>query len=368
MKIALVHEFLTQFGGAERVLQAIHEMYPNAPIFVLVKSDAIVEKYFPKADIRTSFLQNLPGNPGRYKWYLPLMPRAIESFDFTGYDLVISDSSAFAKGVMTKPPTKHISYIHTPTRYLWGETDFYLKTNVPWYIRPFIRIYIPKLRAWDLTAARRPDVVIANSKEVQNRIKKYYNRDSQIIHPFIPDAYLSPPKGGVKRGDFYLMGGRLVLYKRYDIVIEAFKKSGRRLLVSGSGAGEQALKKQAAGLRGIRFTGHVSDQQLKRLYHRAKAYIFPGLDDFGMTPLEAMACGAPVICLGQGGALETVINGTTGVYFASQTAEAVNQAIERFERVERFKRNILRRHALQFSQKKFTLLMKGAINGTTGLS
>lgn len=367
MNVALVHEFLTQFGGAERVLQALHEMFPKAPIFVLVKDEKIIREHFPKADIRASWLQKLPG---WYKQYLVLMPKAIESLELSGYDLVISDSSAFAKGVITKPPTKHISYIHTPTRYLWGETEFYLKTAAPWLLRPLLSLIIPWLRRWDFKAAQRPDILIANSKEVQSRIKKYYHRDITVIHPFVDDRFLNS-KFAIRHPDFYLTGGRLVPYKHYDIVVDAFKKNGKPLKIVGSGYGLSALKKQALGTKNIEFLGHVSDQELIKLYQQTKAYIFPALEDFGIVTLEAQACGTPVICYGKGGSLETMIDGKTGVYFNEQTPQAVNTAIEQFERFEQdglFNPWIARKHALHFSKKKFKIELKKVIYGVKGLS
>lgn len=368
MKVALVHEFLTQSGGAERVLQALHEMFPAAPIFVLVKDERVVKKHFANAKIVTSFLQNLPGMPRWYKLYLPLMPKAIETFDFYGYDLVISDSSAFAKGVITKPPAKHLSYIHTPTRYLWGETQYYIKTVVPALFRPLLSPVIPWLRRWDYRAAQRPNVLIANSKEVQRRIKRYYQRDSLLVHPFVDDRYLRTPKVLSRKLDFYLLAGRIVPYKRYDIVVEAFKKNGRRLKIAGTGYGLQQLQKLAAGVSNIKFLGRVNDDSLVKLYRAARAFIFPALEDFGIVTLEAQALGKTVICYGKGGSLETVIDGKTGVYFNRQTPQAVNKAIECFEQLERvgrFRPAILRRHALQFSKDKFIINVKKVIQTVT---
>lgn len=347
------------------MLKALHEMYPKASIFVLVKDEKIVREHFSGADVRATWLQKLPGMPKAYKAYLALMPKATESIDLKDYDLVISDSSAFAKGVITKPQTKHISLIHTPTRYLWGETGFYLKTAVPWLYRPLLSLIIPWLRRWDSKAAQRPDILLANSKEIQRRIKLFYNRDSKVVYPFVNDRFINAKP--LKRENFYLISGRIVPYKRYDIVIKAFLKNKKRLVVAGSGYGLKKLRKLAKNAPNIDFRGRVSDETLLKLCRQAKALIFPALEDFGIVPLEAQAVGTPVICYGKGGSLETVINNKTGVYFNEQTTESLLAALERFERFERFERGLLRRHALQFSKKNFILAMRKEINGIKGL-
>lgn len=363
MKVALVHEFLTQFGGAERVLLALKELFPNAPIYTLLYNKAETGKWFGKFDIRTSWLQNLPFAKTNYRWYLPLMPAAIQSFDFSPYDLVISDSSAFAKGVITKPPTVHISYIHTPTRYLWQDEQFYRETAVPMLLQPLLKTITPWLRNWDYRAAQRPNFLISNSKTVAARVRKYYNHTSEVIFPFIEAKKIKISK---KPKNYFLMAGRIVPYKRYNIVIEAFKRLGLPLVIAGTGWGEAALRRElkipdvqpvdtpGVSKSDLRLFGYVSDRKLAELYSECRALIFPALEDFGIVPLEAMASGRPVIAYRAGGATETVIEGKTGIFFDEQTPEAIIKAVKRFQtQSSKFDPRQIRAHALQFDKSVF---------------
>ncbi len=350
MKVALVHEFLTQYGGAERVLEAILEIFPDATIHTLVYDKEKMGKYFGKYKIKTSFLQKMPLGIKKYKWYLTLMPKAIESFDFIGYDLVLSDASAFAKGVITKKPTVHVCYCHTPTRYLWQESKFYIQTaGIPKIIQPIMPPVIKSLRKWDYKAAQRPDYFIANSKTVQKRIKKYYHRDSVVIYPSVDFDNFSP---STNTENFYLIAGRMVPYKRNDIVIQAFNiLKDKKLIVAGDGYGLQDLKKIATS-RNIEFVGRVSDNALKKYFSTCKAFIFAAEEDFGITPLEAMASGRPVIAYGKGGATETIINGKTGVFFKEQTKESLIGAIKKYE-ANKFNKNDAILQAKKFEKKQF---------------
>jgi len=354
MKVALVHEFLTQFGGAERVLLALKELYPDAPIYTLVYNSNKVGKWFGKYDIRVSWLQKLSFAKTKYRWYLTLMPWAIQSFDFSGYDLVISDSSAFAKGIITKPPTLHISYIHTPTRYLWQDEQFYRETAVPKLLQPLLKLVTPSLRQWDYKAAQRPDFLVSNSKTVADRVRKYYKRNSEVIYPFIKaDKF----KIARKPKNYFLTAGRIVPYKRYDIVIEAFKKLELPLVIAGTGWGIKNIKNQISKIKNnsnIKLLGQVSDKQLAKLYRECQALIFPALEDFGIVPLEAMASGRPVIAFRAGGATETIIEGKTGLFFDEQTPEAVIAAVKKFNGLT-FKWNPrqIRGHALKYDKSVF---------------
>lgn len=358
MKIAIVHEFLTQFGGAEQVLKAILEIYPDADLYTLVYDDKKMSKYFRGAQIYTSFLQKMPLGVKKYKWYLPLMPKAIESFDLSRYDLIISDSSAFAKGAITSGKSLHICYCHTPTRYLWSETDFYLATaGIPFFVKPFMPLVIKKLRAWDYLAAQRPNYILANSNVVKQRIKKYYKRESQVLYPYVDCSKFNIcPE--IK--DYFLLAGRIVPYKRYDIVVRAFNKLNLSLKVVGDGYGLSALKKIAVSNK-IEFLGRVSDEALKKYYCQAKAYIFPAEEDFGITPLESMASGRPVIAYNAGGATETVKENLTGTFFQHQTPESIIQTIKNFNE-KKYNPQKIRDYALRFDKKIFQQNIKTTIN------
>lgn len=354
MKVALIHEFLTQLGGAEKVLQAIIELFPDAPIYTLVYNEKKTGSVFGKKDIRTSFLQKMPFGVSKYKWYLTLMPTAIESFDLSDYDLVISDSSAFAKGVITQPGTVHICYCHTPTRYLWQISDFYLKTaGIPWPIDKIVPPFLNYLRVWDWQAAQKPDHIIANSKTTQARIKRYYNRDSDIIHPFVDSAGFQPSE---KVKDYYLIAGRMVPYKKNDLVIQAFNDLKLSLKVVGDGYGLAELKKLVKNPK-IEFLGRVSDQELKKYLAECRAFIFPSEEDFGIMPLEAMASGRPVIAYKKGGATETIKEGITGTFFKEQTPQCLIDTIKRFH-ADKYNSRVIRQHALDFDKSIFKKKLK----------
>ncbi|MFH1781787.1 MAG: glycosyltransferase, partial [Patescibacteria group bacterium] len=255
MKIALIHDHLVQDGGGEKVLAAFHEIWPDAPTYVLVHNKKNSNKVFHDKDIRTSFIQRLPFGVSKYKYYFPLMPSAVENYDLMDYDVVLSSNSAFAKGVITQPKTLHICYCHTPTRFLWSDTHSYLRElGASSIIKKVLPWYLSNVRVWDRLAAERVDQYIANSRIVQDRIQKYYNSKSDIIHPPVEARkfFISQPK------DYFLAGGRLVPYKRYDLIIDAFNRLGRPLKIYGDGPEMEALKKRARP--NIEFLGRVSDE------------------------------------------------------------------------------------------------------------
>lgn len=357
-RVALVHEFLVQRGGAERILEAFTELFPNAPIYTLVYDRDRFGPSLANHDIRTSFIQKIPLGVKHYRELLALMPKAIESFDLNGYQLVLSNCSSFAKGVITRPPTRHFCYCHTPTRFIWLETNYYVETTgVPRLLQPIVIRLLKKMRPWDYNAAQRPDLIIANSQNIRQRIKKIYHRESPVIHPFVNiDQFSINPH----RGNYYLIGGRLVLYKRYDLVIKAFNASNKPLVVFGEGQDRPVLEKMAISQK-IKFIGRVGDDELAKLYSNALAYIYPGEEDFGIQPLESMASGVPVIALGRGGTLETVIDRQTGLFFDEQTPQAVNKAISQFEKMK-FNKSIIRQRALSFTKERFMIRMIDAIN------
>ncbi|OGY78701.1 MAG: hypothetical protein A3B74_04935 [Candidatus Kerfeldbacteria bacterium RIFCSPHIGHO2_02_FULL_42_14] len=349
MKIALVHDHLAQDGGAESVLKVFHELWPEAPIFVLLHDTQSADPIFSKANVQTSFIQHLPLGVKKYKWYLPLMPVAVEHFDLSAFDVVISSSASLAKGVLTSPHTLHICYCHTPTRYLWTDTKQYVQELAyNRFMKKVIACYLSFLRIWDLAAADRVDIFLANSKIVKQRIKKYYKRESTVIYPPVDLSQFRISTD--EKDNYFLIGGRLVPYKRYDIAIQAFNAMKRRLKVFGSGPDEQRLKKLAGDT--IEFEGRVSDEQLAVLYQKAQALIFPQEEDLGIIPIEAMASGTPVIAYQRGGVTETVIQGKTGTFFEDQNWQSLTKAVLQFHPGQ-FDPKVIRAHVEQFSVERF---------------
>lgn len=364
MRVALVHEFLTQLGGAERVLEVFHELFPDAPVYTLVYDEQKTDSRFKGYDLRVSFLQKFYQISKSYKWLLPLMPRAIQSFDLSTYDLVLSDSSAFTKGVKVKKPAVHISYCHTPTRYLWQEMDDYVKAAIPPLVRPLVKPYLKHyLRKWDYRAAQRPGFLIANSLTVQKRIKQYYNRDSEVIYPPVDTEFF---KGGNGRkgskGEYYFTASRLEPYKKIDLVVEAFNRLNLPLKVAGDGTQAQSLKRKAKG--NIEFLGRVSDEELRELYGNAKAFIFPALEDAGIMTLESLACGTPVIGFAKGGTAEFIKNEEHGVLFAEQTTPAISSAAKKLATMK-FDPEKLRARALEFDKAKFKEKVRACVSALT---
>lgn len=352
MKIALIHDHLAQDGGAEKVLQAFQEIWPEAPTFVLVHNPHNASEAFNNKDIRTSFIQRLPFGVKRYQWYFPLMPTAVESYDLMDYDVVLSSTASFAKGVITKPETLHICYCHTPTRYLWSDTHSYVRElGASRLVKWMLPFFLTNVRVWDKAAADRVDKFIANSKLVQDRIVKYYKSGSDVIYPPVRLDAFSPQAGT----DYYLAGGRLVPYKRFDIIVEAFSHLGRKLIIFGDGPEYNSLRSLASS--NIEFVGKVSDEQLAQLYKGALGFINPQVEDFGITMVEAMASGTPVIAYRAGGAVEIVEEGVTGEFFDHQTWEDLADAIIHFQ-PEQYDPHVIRARAEQFSMTKFKTEIK----------
>jgi len=352
MKTALIHDHLAQDGGAEKVLQTFLEMFSDPTIYTLLYDKKNILKNYSTYDIQASIIQRLPGGVSHYKWYLPLMPMAVEFFDLRNYDLVISDTSSFAKGVITQPDTMHICYCHTPTRYLWSDMHQYLnELKYNKYIKKVISLILTWLRMWDRNAADRVDYFIANSQNVKIRIKKYYRRDSVVIYPPVDTDKF---KISNREKDYFLAGCRLAPYKRVDLVIEAFKKLGAdyKLKIFGDGIDKKRLEKIAKGCSNIEFLGRVSDSEKAELYSQAKAYINPQEEDFGITVVESMASGRPVIAYNKGGATETVIEGKTGLFFSKQETCSLVEVLENFSKTN-FSPEIIREHALKFSKERF---------------
>ena len=352
MKIALVHDWLTTLAGAEKVLEAIYELYPY-PIYTLVKDEnKLKNSIFEKADIRTSFIQKFPKAKIKYRNYLLFFPLAIEQFDLSEYDVIISSSHAVAKGVLTNSSQLHICYCHTPIRYGWDLYHRYLdEAGLSKGMKGFIaKLILHYIRIWDYTTTNRVNYFIANSKYVAKRIKKIYGRDATVIYPPVDvDKF----ELNVNKEDFYLTASRMVPYKKMDLIVEAFSKlPDKKLVVIGDGPNFKKIKSKAE--KNIEFLGYQPFEVLKNYMQKAKAFVFAAEEDFGIIPVEAQACGTPVIAYGKGGIIETVVNGKTGIFFREQTVESLIEAVRKFERFEdKFDLFEIRKNAEKFSKERF---------------
>lgn len=349
MKVALVHDYLNQMGGAERVVLALHELFPEAPLYTSIYDPQRVDPAFQKMDIRTSFMQKLPFVMKHHQPYLPFYPFAMESLDLRGYDLVLSSSSAFGKGVIVRPETLHICYCHTPMRWCWSYREYVERENLGGMARRILPLLITWLRVWDQTTAMRVDHFIANSPVVAARIQKYYRRESLVIPPPV-EASRFPFDPTVQPGNYFLSLGRLAPYKRVDLAIEACNRLQLPLVVIGGGRDEKRLKGMAGPT--IRFLGRLSDSEVLQYMTHCRAFLFPGEEDFGITPLEIQASGRPVIAYGAGGALASMIDGITGIFFHEQTVESLVEVLAAFDE-RRYDPRKIREHALDFDKPRF---------------
>jgi glycosyltransferase involved in cell wall biosynthesis len=348
MKIAIVHDYLNQYGGAERVLECFMDLFPNAPIYTMIADLTKMPERFKNADIRTSFIQSIPFSKDHYKKMLPLFPIAVEQFDLKEYDVVLTSSSAFAKGVLTNSNQVNICYCYTPMRYLWDLYHQYIKEDVT---NPVFRKILPyilhRIRIWDQLTAQRVDHFIADSSSISKRIAKYYRRTSKVIYPPVSfDKF----RISDKVEDFFLIVSRMIPYKRIDIAIEAFNKLNKPLIIIGDGYDRKRLESLAGP--SITFLGIQPDEVIVDYYSRCKGFILAGEEDFGITPLEAQASGRPVIAYGRGGALETVIDNVTGVFFHKSSPEAVIEAVRKFDSIP-FDSLAIREHAHRFNEIRF---------------
>ena len=373
MKVALVHDWLTGMRGGEKVLERIAAMFPDAPIFTLVWNRGSVSAAIESHPIHTSFLQGMPGIADRYRWYLPLFPTAIERFRLTGFDAVISSSHAVARAVRTPPGTFHLSYVFTPMRYVWDlEAQYFPPGGFPWPLSWAVRRICARLRAWDAATSGRPQAMIAISAHIAGRIARHYRRPASVIYPpvdlgrFAPFA-ASPLRRSPGVGDYYLLAGALAPYKRGDLAVEACRWLGRRLLVVGSGPEGKRLRRRVGAE--VEFRGWAEDAEMATLFAGARALLFPGEEDFGIIPVEAMASGCPVVAFGRGGALETVGRGADaeslarvaagseavvpgGVLFGEQSVAGLARAIELLE-AQDFDPAALCAHAAPFASGRF---------------
>lgn len=353
MKVALVYDRINKWGGAERVLLSLHKIFPKADLFTSVYSSerALWAKIF---NIKTSFLQNIPKASTSHGFLGTFMPLAFESFNFDKYDLVVSVTSESAKGIITKPNTLHICYCLTPTRYLWSGYETYFKNT---FFRLISLPFVAYLRKWDIIASFRPDKFVAISSEVQTRIKKYYQKDSQVIFPPLMLSDSKPILPNEK--DYYLIVSRLVPYKKIDIAIKTFNDLGLSLKIIGSGWDEYRLRKMAG--KNIQFIKNISDRQLYGYYNNAKALVFPGVEDFGLAMAEAQFFGKPVIAFRGGGALDIVKEGITGEFFDSQTPASLKKVLEKFN-PKLYNDRLCRENAEKFSFINFKRTLLEFIN------
>ena len=346
MKVALVHYWLVGMRGGEKVLEVLCELYPDADIFTLVCDTNAISEKLRRHRITTSFLQKI-GGVRHYKKMLPLMPYALESFDLTGYDLVISVESGPAKGIIPGPNATHICYCASPMRYIWDLYPQYRATVGP-FARAMMSLTAPSLRQWDVSTSHRVDHFIAVSAYVAQRIERYYRRTAHVVHPPVNLPRFTP---AAEAGDYYLCAGQITPYKKIEIAVEGCTRMGRRLVVIGAGA-SPALRRLAGPT--VEFLGAVDDATMAHHFAHCKALLFPGVEDFGIVPLEVMASGRPVIAFAQGGALETVVDRSTGLFFNDQSADGMIDAIKRFEAAaDSFRSDVMQAHARTFDTAVF---------------
>jgi glycosyltransferase involved in cell wall biosynthesis len=367
-RIALVQDWLTGMRGGEKILEVLCEIFPDATVFALLHNEGAMSPTIERMRIKTSFIQHLPKKATKYRHYLPLMPLAIGSLDFSGYDLVLSTSAAVAKGAIPRDGAKHICYCNSPMRYVWDQYEEYFgKGRTGFVTRSLMALVAPYLRQWDVRTCTRVHYFIANSHNVAERISRVYHRTSDVIYPPVStDQFIVSEKDD----GYYLIVSALVPYKRVDLAIEAFNKNGEKLLVVGSGPEREKLEKKAN--KNIEFLGWQSGDSLTNLYAGCRALIFPGVEDFGIVPLEAMASGKPVVAFGEGGALETVVANSvssTGVFFYKSTVEDLNTAIKSLSKMkldpyairrhaEKFDRAIFKQHIIEYVAQRFKESMK----------
>jgi len=368
MRIALVHELLTMRGGAERVLRIAADMFPDAPIYTLLYNEKKLGDWFPRERVRTpsfSIPHSLFPTPYKYNHhlYLSKFPQAVEHWDFSDFDVVLSFSSAFTHGIITNGAPKHICYVHSPARYLWDRTHDVLERAGRGPLGPIRRRHLErvfhKLRMWDAEVAPRPDKLLAASQEVKRRIELYWRRDADVVYPPIDDFWLTPnPIPNPNPNPYFLIVSTLVPYKRIEIAIQACNELNVPLKIAGTGADKNRLKNLAGPT--VEFLGYQSEETLKDLYTNATALLFPGDEDFGLVPLESMACGTPVIAFRSGGATETVTEGKTGEFFDEPTSESLQRVLQKFDQ-NNYSTDVCKEQAQQFSRGKFEKQIRATI-------
>jgi len=358
-RVALIHDYLNQYGGAERVLEALHELFPDAPVFTSIYDARAMPSRYQAWDIRTSWMQRLPGWRRWFRSYFLLYPSAFEAFDLGAYDLVLSSSSAYAKGAIPRPGALHVCYCHTPMRFGWRTGSYVEREGIAAGAGWALGLLLTWLRTWDVVSSQRVDVFVANSQGVAERIRRYYGRDAAVIPPPVD----LPPFVEAEPDDIYLAGGRFVPYRRLDLVVQAFTALKLPLIVFGDGRDRQRLEAMAGP--NIRFAGRVSDDELRTLYRRCRAYVTAFEEDAGIQPVEAMAAGRPVIAYAAGGVRETVVEGESGCFFYEQTPAALAVAVAN-SRAVRWDAAAIRRHAEQYGRERFGERMRALIDEHAG--
>ncbi|MBA3943099.1 MAG: glycosyltransferase [Herpetosiphonaceae bacterium] len=359
-RVALVHDYLNQYGGAERVLEALHELYPDAPVYTSIYDSEAMPDEYRSWDIRPSWMQHLPQWRRRFRLYFWLYPFIFESLDLHDYDLIISSSSAYAKAVHRRADACHICYCHTPMRFAWRTEQYVAREGLGRTAAALLQLLMALFRRWDVATAQRVDLFIANSHEVAGRIEHSYGRSALVIPPPVD---LPPPEPPLPAEDFYLTGGRLVPYKRVDLVVEACTALKLPLIVFGAGRDRAELERGAGAT--VRFVGHVDEATLHDLYRRCRAYITAGDEDAGIQPVEAMAAGRPVVAYAAGGTLETVIDGVTGRFFHQQTAAALAVALAQ-SRLDDWDNKHIAEHAQQYRRERFKERIAASIATSQG--
>lgn len=356
MKVAIIADWLTNYGGAEKVISAFHNIYPDADIYTTMYKPGKMKELGNLENIYTSYLNNFPFL--KHQWLLSQMTNAVEMFNLDKYDIVLSSSHSVAKGVITKPDTMHISYCHTPMRYAWEDWDFETRLKkFPKILHSFIRKQIKEIKDWDYCAAQRVDYYIANSNYIASKIKEHYKRESYVIYPPVFSSDFEVVEN--PSNDYYLAVGRLIPYKKFDLITETFNKLGKKLKIVGIGPDYKKIKTIAKS--NVEILGEVSDENLKNLYSNAKALIFPQIEDAGIVPLEAMASGRPVIALNKGGSLDSMKEGVSGLFFNEQNIESLSKAVEDFENMQ-FDSKKIKDHANKFDIENFKIKIQNHIN------
>jgi glycosyltransferase involved in cell wall biosynthesis len=355
MPLALVHDWLNQRGGAEDVLEALVALFPRAPLYTSIYWRAGMPAGYTTWDIRTTWMDRLPGIYRHHQPYLPLYPMAFGRLDLSSYRMVLSNKSGFCHGVRTGADTVHICYCLTPTRYVWQYDAYAAREALPPAARRVLKPLIGRLRRWDYAVAQRVDHFIAISSEIQTRIRRYYHRDSTIVYPPVDISQFSPAR---RHDDFFLFVGRLVPYRRIDLAVHAFNQLGLPLVIAGDGRDREALESIAGPT--ITFLGYVSDAERADLMARCRAYVLPASEDFAIAPVQAMAAGRPVIAHASGGALDTVIPGRTGLHFEALTPKSLAATVRQFDATQ-FDPESIRRHAEQFDKSVFECKLREAV-------
>ncbi len=360
-RVAIVADYLNQHGGAEWVVAVFHTMFPEAPVFTPILDRDSLWSNMAGADIRVSWMQRLPGLKRHFRKYFLFFPGAVEGFDLSDYDLVLSSSCAFGKGAVKRPDATHVCYCHTPARFVWNYDSYVQRERLGAVSRFLLPPLIRRMRDWDLRTASRPDRYLANSNAVAERIRTHYDREATVVHPPIDFSRFAPADA---LEPYFLVVSRLVPYKRIDLAVDAFNRLGLPLAIVGDGPDREALERRASD--NISFLGRRSDREVARMLASCRALIFPGLEDFGLTPLEANASGRPVVAYRGGGTLDTVVDGTTGLFFHEQTPEALADVVDRFP-ASKWDTGVLREHARRFDVGPFRRRMFELLSEETGV-